>query len=355
MRMAIYLDSNVLWSWHTFTEVERLAVSIVARQLGQSVFVASIVAREAEEDHRRALEKSLDAMEQAQATVDRLFSTEVHLEAEPWPDVDDAVKTWRRRLEEFATILPLHDEDAHAAFDREITGTPPAKPRDRGKAGRGGRDAAIWLTVARHHSISGEDGHFLSKDGDMRGPDGQIRFRMREDIGGNPQEMRLYSDVERFLSLLGTPTEGGAVALADLDELASTAVSQWLEHSREVPNAVWNVLEPDLRYSTIVTEAHAVNITNQVRYVQGEDSVIVINARWELVVECCRQGRDTTTPDLWDAVQRIPVVANVQVFLEEREGRLQEAQAIGAQVSSETVLSLTPGGIVLIIGPAGAA
>jgi hypothetical protein len=350
--MAIYLDSNVLWSWRTFTEVERLAVSIVARQLGQSVFVPSIVAREAEEDHRRALEKSLDVMEQAQSTIERLFATEVHPEAEPWPDVDDAVETWRRRLEEFATILPLYDEDAHAAFDREITGTPPAKPRDPGKAGRGGRDAAIWLTVARHHSTSGEDGHLLSKDRDMRGPDGEIHSRMREDIEGSSQEMRLYRDVETFLSLLGTPTEGVAVTIADLDELASTAVSQWLAHSREVPNAVWNVLDPDLRYSTIVTEAHAVNITKQVRYVQEGDSVIVINARWDLVVECCRQGLDTTTPDLWDTVQRIPVVTNVQSFLEEREGRLHEAQAIGAQVSSETGLSLTEDGWVLVIGPA---
>jgi hypothetical protein len=353
--MAIYLDANVLWSWRTFTEVERLAVTIVARQLGQSVFVPSIVAREAEEDHRRSLETALDAMEQAQTTVERLFATEVHLEADPRPSIDDGVETWRRRLEEFATILPLHDEDAHAAFDREITGTPPAKRRDPGKAGRGGRDAAIWLTVARHHSTTGQQGHFLSKDGDMEGADGQIHSRMREDIRGNSEEMRLYRDVGTFLSGLGTPTEGVAVTLADLDELASTAVSRWLRHSREVPNAVWDVLEPDLRYSTIVTEAHAVNIMKQVRYVQDEDSVIVINARWDLIVECCRQGRDTMTPELWGTVQQIPVVANVQVFLEERDGRLHEAQAIGAQVSSETGISLTQDGSLLVIGPAGAA
>jgi hypothetical protein len=352
--MAIYLDANVLWSWRTFTEPERLAVSIVARQLGQSVFVPSIVAREAEENHRRSLEKALNDMAQARATVGRLFATEVHLEAEPWPDVDDAVETWRRCLEEFATILPLHDEDAHAAFDREITGTPPAKPRDPGKAGRGGRDAAIWLTVARHHSTTGQQGHFLSKDGDMEGADGQIHSRMREDVVANSQEMRLYRDVEKFLSQLGTSAEGAAVTLADLEELASTALARWLEHSREVPNAVWNVLEPELRYSTAVTEASAVNITKQVRYVRDKDSVVVVNAEWELVVECCRQESDTIDPALWSSSQGVPVKADVQVFMEERDGRLREAEVMGAQVTSETGLFLTPDGSVLMMGPAAA-
>jgi hypothetical protein len=352
MRMAIYLDANVLWSWRTFTEVERLAVSIVARQIGQSVFVPSIAAREAEQDHRRVLEKALDAVEHARTSVERLFSTEVHLEAEPWPNVDDGVETWRRRLEEFATILPLHDEDAHAAFDREITGTPPAKARDPGKPGRGGRDAAIWLTVARHHSTVGQDGHFLSKDGDMRGSDGQLRSRMREDITGSSQEMRLYSDIDTFVSRLGTPEESGAVTLAELDEFASTSLERWLAHSREVPNAVWDVLQPALRYSTVVTEAHAVNIMKQRRYVQGDDAVVVINAQWDLIVECCHQESDTTDPALWFASQGVDVKADVQVFLEERNGDLQEAQVIGVQVTSDTSLRFRGDGSVLRIGPA---
>jgi hypothetical protein len=40
--MAIYLDANVIWSWKAFTEPERLAVTILADQLGQEVFVPSI-------------------------------------------------------------------------------------------------------------------------------------------------------------------------------------------------------------------------------------------------------------------------------------------------------------------------
>jgi hypothetical protein len=48
--MAIYLDANVLWFWlRTLTEADRLALSIVAHQLAQSVFVPSIAKREAEE------------------------------------------------------------------------------------------------------------------------------------------------------------------------------------------------------------------------------------------------------------------------------------------------------------------
>jgi hypothetical protein len=95
--MAIYLDANVPWSWRTLTEADRLALSIVAHQLGQSVFVPSIAMREAEERYRRDLEATVDRFEQAQSDVARRFSEEelsVHIE--PWPDIDGMIETWRR-------------------------------------------------------------------------------------------------------------------------------------------------------------------------------------------------------------------------------------------------------------------
>jgi hypothetical protein len=56
---------NALWPWRTFTETDRLAVSIVARQLDQDVFVPWIAAREAEEEYRRSLQEAVDELERA--------------------------------------------------------------------------------------------------------------------------------------------------------------------------------------------------------------------------------------------------------------------------------------------------
>lgn len=166
-RVGIYLDANVLWPWRSLTEPDRLALSIVAHQLEQGIFIPWVVVREAEEDYRRTLQASLDALDKSEREVEALFGTEVRTHVEPRPDVDGVLATWRRRLEEFATVLPLHPEDAIAAFEREIVGTPPAKGREPHKPGRGGRDVAIWLTVARHHSKGTEEGHLVSADGDM--------------------------------------------------------------------------------------------------------------------------------------------------------------------------------------------
>jgi hypothetical protein len=350
--MAIYLDANVLWSWRSFAEPERLALSIVARQLGQEVFVPSIAAREAEENYRRSLEEALEKVDKAWSTVQRLFETEAEFYVDPWPQVDETVETWRRRLEELTTILPLHDEDAHAAFDREITGTPPAKSRERGKPGRGGRDAAIWLTVARHHAGLAEGGHFVSKDGDMADTKDRLHARLRQDIAAAPNEVQLYATIEALLTRLGKAVKGREVTIEELSGLASGALAHGLRESLEVPHAVWDTLRPELRYSTVVSDARAVEILQQDRYEQGHEAVIAINARWELDVECCYQRRDAAAPELWDAVQQIPVAANVQVFLEERNTILQEGQLIGAQVTSETGLFFMTDGSVAVIGPA---
>jgi hypothetical protein len=349
--MAIYLDANVIWSWRTFTEPDRLALTIVARQLGQKVYVPWIAAREAEEDYYRRLDDALDKMDKALADVEVLFKTEVRAEAEPWPDSFDALRTWRRRLEELATILPLHTADAQEAFEREISGTPPAKPREPRKPGRGGRDAAIWLTVARHHLKGSEDGHFISIDGDMAAADGQLHGAMRKDIESSSHDIQMYKSIGAFLARLGETETGREVTVEELTDLTRAPIAAWLVNSIEVPKAVWDVLEPGLRYSTVVTKARPVEIMQQRRYVQGDDAVIAINSRWELEVECCYQERDSQDPT-WLAAQGVNVSADVQLFVEERGGELEQAQVIGVQITSEVTLFFAADGSVTSIGPA---
>ena len=65
------LFRSVLWSWRTFAAADRLALSIVAHQLGQAVFIPSIAMREAEERYRRDLETIVERFERTQSDIER--------------------------------------------------------------------------------------------------------------------------------------------------------------------------------------------------------------------------------------------------------------------------------------------
>jgi hypothetical protein len=53
--LAIYLDTNVMYRWLTLAEFDRLALTILATELGQDVVVPSLVADELEGHRRRQL------------------------------------------------------------------------------------------------------------------------------------------------------------------------------------------------------------------------------------------------------------------------------------------------------------
>ena len=346
--MAIYLDSSILWRWRTFAEADCVAVAIVARQLEQEICVPDLVAREAEEDYRRSLERPLAAVEKAQNDIRRAFGTEVDVILEPWPDVDAAVSRWRDRLTGFATVLPVNDADVRAAWDREIAGTPPAKPRESGKPGRGGRDAGIWLTVARHHNIAGEEGHFLCKDSDFFTGDTELHPRLRADLSTR-EDLSLYSKVGTFVEKLGTSV-AGEITLDQLQSRGLPALVEGLRDSLEVPRAVWDELKPELRYRTAVTGAQPIAIRAQRRYEQGDAAVVVVDARWEMTVDCWYQQRGTETPARWSVVGEVEVIGDAQVLIEERDGELSDGQLIGAQLPSTRQLSFMSDGSVLSIG-----
>jgi hypothetical protein len=96
--VAIYLDANILWSWRTFNEVDRLALSIVAHQSGQAVRLPEIAAREAEEHYRRTFVDAVERHENAAQDLAAKFDQEIDVLLEPTPWVPDAVERWRQRL-----------------------------------------------------------------------------------------------------------------------------------------------------------------------------------------------------------------------------------------------------------------
>lgn len=113
---------------------------------------------------------------------------------------------------------------------------------------------------------------------------------------------------------------------------------------------MWIDLQPHLEYSSVVTDARPIEILSQDRYARGDNAVIVVNARWELDVECCYRERGTTEP-IWTAIQGVEPVAEIQMFIEERNAVLGRQQVIGAQVSSEESLFFRTDGSVMSIRP----
>jgi len=340
--MAIYLDANVLWPWLHLTEPERLAISIVAHQLGQEVLVPEIAVFEAEAELRRRIEEELDKLWGAEAGLQRILGVEVGIVVEPDIDIDRHLERWRARLEGFATVLPLDGEDAEQAFGREIEGRRPARPREKGKHGGGCRDAAVWLTILRDHLGRTEPGHLISGDRkafadatDDLHPD---LFRELEDAGAVPIDF--YPSAG---GLIGTLGEVGPAR--DLDALALVAIARSpvesaAADSRELAHAVWSESTKDLRYRVRIEEADLLEISGQRRYEQGEETVLSLDTRWRLVARLFWQHADTDEPSMWSSYEGVVISADIQLLVEERGGEPGAVEVLGAQFKSRKRLSI---------------
>src|SRR5687767_3258030 len=128
-QMAIYLDSNVLYAWRTFTELDRVAVSIVSQQIRQTILVPWIVYEEASANYHRGLVDAAKRLESAVDDVNQKFddlSEEVQFD--PFPDAEFQLQKWQRRLETFATVMSHEHTEATEALRREAWRVAPARP-----------------------------------------------------------------------------------------------------------------------------------------------------------------------------------------------------------------------------------
>lgn len=336
--MAIYLDANVLWSWRTFDEADRLALSIVAHQLGQKIFVPAIAAREAEETHRRKLTESLRSYHAAVDQLHRWFDVDFHAELEPQLDVADAVYIWRRRLGLLAEVIPTDAADAVEALEREIVGRPPTKQRVPKKAGSGARDAAIWLTVLRHHRNAAEAGIFVTKNSHDFASDGELKAALAAELGAYAHPLSLYLSLDRLIESLGEPADAPTLEIDELRLVAEPLLLEALKHRPDVASAYWDEFLPQLRYGTHVRSARPVRICAQHRYERGDEAVTLIDADWELSVEPRWQDIDTDTPAEWSGSGPFDMTGRIQLFLPERRDARQPPQLITGRWSSRTTL-----------------
>ena len=161
--MAIYLDTNVMYGWRTFAELDRLSLMIFASELGAEIMAPSLVATELEGHMRRQLERSAAQFADAAARVERLFDLD-YVDTEPALNGDRQLARWRMPLNDGFGSCDVTGDNALAGLGREVVGNPPARRRDPNKPGVGGRDAAIWLAIVRDDAKRREPGHFITRD-----------------------------------------------------------------------------------------------------------------------------------------------------------------------------------------------
>jgi hypothetical protein len=349
--VAIYLDANLLFPWLRFTELDRLAISIVAHQLKQEILVPSIAVTEAEEDLRRRLEGQLEKLDSAKEELERITGEVIDVFPEPMPNIDEQLTLWRERLEGFATVLPLTGDDAQLALRREIEGRRPARPREQGKHGAGGRDAAVWLTLLRDHCSRDEPGHLVSGDKKAFADEaGALHPELADEVDhGDGHQLFYYKDAAALIERLG---ERGPTVELDptaVQSLAFHPIRAALKLSPLPPRALWMELDPQLRYSTEVTAAQLTEILSQHRYVRGDQAVLAVNCRWRLTVASWWQPRDADQPGSWAGIGENHIDAELQLLVEEEAGNLRSAELIGAELRSEASLAKMEDGSIISI------
>jgi PIN domain len=339
--MAIYLDSNVLYPWRKFTELDRVAVSIVASQTKQVILVPWLVAEEACAHYRRSLETAVARLDSAISDVNHTFDELEDVWFDPIPNVDRQLESWRERLDRMAETIPPVAEDAVEALRREVWGIAPARRTD--KSGVGARDAAIWLAIARDHAGRGEEGHFISEDRDFIKGDGLRRPKENDLATDHP--LHLHSGVAEFLSVLGVAV-GAKVDVADLRAAAQT-VRMILADAVEILRAVFDPLVAEHRYRTDVKQAQPVRVLAARRYERGDEALLVVDSEWELVADILHQPRDRDD-NRWYVHEDVEVGGTLQMYLPAGAHPEVMPQIISARLSSDYSVYIKPDQVLTI-------
>jgi hypothetical protein len=342
--VAVYLDTNVLYGWTTFTELSRLAISIVAGQLNQQLVLPELVADEAEAQLGRELQSAVDSYEAAEHALQDLFPVE-YTHVEPYPDVQGRLAVWRTLRDEVFRVAPMQPNDAVEGLRREIHGVPPAKPRRGRKPGAGARDVALWLTLVRDHRQRGQESHFVTTNTDFLDGD-QLKHLLQQDLEGAPP-LHVYRSAEEFVAQLGDADDDRPVDLDALKARAYDAVRDGLRNSFVVADAVFSETA-DLRIRSQVLDGTPTRVVKTRHYERGEEAVALVTAEWDLVVRCAYQQVDRGEPDAWYAAPDVVVSGPVQVYVPERASMNEPAQYIAARLTAAgSVYVMSTGGLLL--------
>jgi hypothetical protein len=346
--VALYLDTNVIFGWRSFGELDRLALAIAADQIGQSIIVPELVVVEGAAHYRRELEAAIEEFDRAESHLTELFGLE-YVHTEPQPDPDWPMAKWRERLEEMCEVIPAHPSDAALALEREIHGYPPARERVPKKPGTGARDVAIWLGILRDHRERGEMGYFLTKntkdflDGDCLKP------RLLKDLTGldHPLEVRL--GIAGLLDGLGTSAHDVEVEPEAVTRDGFTAIQHGLADTLIVPRAAFDSITAH-RFRTAVTSGEALKVLRAQRFARGEESILMVDAEWSLKADCLFQDMPAEDEGMWGALREVGLTGRVQVYIPEGEDSPVAGQLIAAQLTADRTASFMSDGSLLFFG-----
>ncbi|HEV7566610.1 MAG TPA: PIN domain-containing protein [Microbacteriaceae bacterium] len=343
--MAIYLDANILHGWRTFTELDRVALAVVASQRKQLIFVPWLVALEAERQYRAGLEAIVRDLDELEAKVAQAFPGH-EVSSQPWPHVDDHVDEWCRHLRVLAETLPRNGDDAIEALEREVGGISPAlrkvdgKGRDTG--GAGARDAAIWLAIKRDHCSRNEDGHFITADGhflnqERNGLQSELHGELPVDAGA----FRAYAGIADFLGLLGEQV-AVRVELDDLAQRVPSVLSQALSVTTHIPRAILDDDEnmDDWTFRTTVKQCTPTRVIDARLYEAGKRSVTVVNSEWNVTADCFlgRRPPEGTADVAGHLEEDVHLSGTVQLYLPSREQPNALPQFVSSRLATDTTL-----------------
>jgi hypothetical protein len=341
--VAIYLDANVFYSWKTFAELDRVAVTIVGQQTKQVVVIPEVAAWEAEAHYRRTLERAARDLRKAhRAALDAFRGADLA----PLDDFafDARVEHWRQELERFAEVLALHPDDAREAHRREAFGIPPGKRvlDERGKdiGGKGGRDTAIWLSVVRDHLARDEEGHFISENTSDFGVTAELKPALAADVPSGSAPLNNYGSLDDFLALLGEPRRDFHVPVEEVARRLPSVLRVVLPATTHVPRAVFGT-EYDwqaFHYCTEVKDARPIRVLASRRYEQDQEAITVINVQWEIVVDCFRLPSED---DVGTVVgyEGVLLTGGIQAYLPDDDEQL--AQMISARLEAASLPPMT--------------
>lgn len=189
------------------------------------------------------------------------------------PSVEDAILPELAELESEIEVIETDPQDAAEALRREVLRTAPAR------LGRGGRDAAIWLSIVRHHRSSSRPGLFVtSNTADYCDHDHLPLPRLIEDLNGSSAQFRFSFSVAEAIELVAPVSD--PQMLPALDEQINLradiahAVATFLDIDprdsgldKESGVSRWEILDSDFLLTDLVVLEH--------RSLEGTDNYLV--------------------------------------------------------------------------------
>lgn len=197
--------------------------------------ISEVTLDEAVNMRREAANKLLNPLVAAHTKLSEM----TRLESIYTPTGDDVAAEFEARLREVFEVLPLDGDHAREAFRREARRVVPARN------GKGGRDSAIWLTVAEL-ARAGHQVYFVTNNHKDFG-EGGLFVELLDEIGGVTHPVTYLASSNDFIDLIAGKVEvptpsSDAVANAFQESIRSAVVGllENVENAEFTVDRAWN-------------------------------------------------------------------------------------------------------------------